>query len=464
MDGGSINAKSAVAQKVLDLADSNAAVEFIKDSATGDYMTLMLPENAAAPREVIDVNGEMMRYTKASSSGSNAIYKLSAVTEYEVLDYDIDNKSAKLFITEAGSYAVVFADYDGEILTGVEIAEKELAKGIQTVEQENDFTADEVMLWNSLEDMTALCEPKKVITVMAIGNSFAQDSAFYLDDVAAADGVVLKSYNAMIGGRTLGEHCASWDDETDPYGVQINAGVSIGDMTLKSLAEMSDWDYVILQGTTHNISADNSTRYDDAFWGVDNETAEGSPVDSAAVWTSLKDNIEATVPGAKRLVHATWAPYEAAAEIYCYSRFADGVPDSRGAMTAKILERAQLGADIYSTEKRADGEGAFIPTAVAVDYLIRHYGFPEYEGELDENNRFSQVPDVRGVYRDKTCHLSANVGRVLASLVWYEMITGTPATENNYERVTLSAEDMAKLKEAAHYACENYMTYDPEKL
>ncbi len=463
IEGGSITAKSANVLTVCSLADSNAEAEFIKDSVTGDYMTLILPENAADPREVIDVNGEMMRYTKAAlSDGSNAIYKLSALTECEFLDYDIDNKAAKLFVKEAGTYAVVFADYDGDILTGVEIVEKEFAKGIQTVEQENDFTADEIMLWNNLEDMTPLCEPKRVYTIMAIGNSFAQDSVFYLDDIAAADGVVLKSYNLMIGGRTLGEHCNSWDDETDPYTVQVNAGASIGEMTIKDVAEMSDWDYVMLQGTTHNISSDTSTRYDDAFWGEDNETGES--VDAVPVWTSLKDNIAATVPGAKRFVHATWSPYEAAAEIFYYGKYKDGTPDSRGAFTSSILERAQLGADIYSTEKRAGGEGAFIPTAVAVDYLIRHYGFPEYEGELDENDRFSQVPDVRGVYRDKTCHLSANVGRVLAGLVWYEMITGTPATENNYERVTLSAEDMAMIKEAAHYACENYMTYNPENV
>ena len=384
------------------------------------------------------------------------------LTACEFLDYDIDKKAVDIAIIGDGEYTVVFTDYDGDTLTGIEIVEKELAKGIQTVEQKKAFTADKVMLLDNLKDMTPLCEPKRVITVMAIGNSFAQDSVFYLDDIAAADGISLKSLNLMIGGRTLKEHCDSWDDETDPYTIQVNAGASIGTMTIKEVAELSDWDYVMLQGTTHNISSDTSTRYDDAFWGEDNETGEA--VDAVPVWTSLKDNIQATVPGAKRFVHATWSPYEAAAQIFYYGKYKDGTPDSRGAFTSAILERAQIGADIYSTEKRADGEGEFIPTAVAVDYLIRHYGFPEYEGELDENNRFSQVPDVRGVYRDKTCHLSANVGRVLAGLVWYEMITGTPATENNYERVTLSSEDMAKIKEAAHYASENYMNYDPEEI
>ena len=75
---------------------------------------------------------------------------------------------------------------------------------------------------------------------------------------------------------------------------------------------------------------------------------------------------------------------------------------------------------------------------------------------------YDNSADTRGVYRDTVCHLTNNVGRVLAGLVWYEMLTGTPATENKYQRSTLSESDMEKLKEAAHYACENYMNYDPE--
>ena len=93
-----------------------------------------------------------------------------------------------------------------------------------------------------------------------------------------------------------------------------------------------------------------------------------------------------------------------------------------------------------------------------------HYGFPKYEGELTDGKYYSNESTSRGIYRDTTCHLTDNVGRVLAGLVWYEMITGTPATENAYTRSTLSAEDMTMIKEAAHYACQNYATYDPATI
>ena len=138
--------------------------------------------------------------------------------------------------------------------------------------------------------------------------------------------------------------------------------------------------------------------------------------------------------------------------------FANQAPDARGAYTAALLPNIRTGADIFSTETGKDGKKAYIPIAVAVDHLIRYYGFPEYEEDESGNSNY---PETRGVYRDGTCHLTNNVGRVLAGLVWYETLTGTPATENKYQRSTLSAEDMAKLKAAAHYACENYASYDP---
>ena len=44
------------------------------------------------------------------------------------------------------------------------------------------------------------------------------------------------------------------------------------------------------------------------------------------------------------------------------------------------------------------------------------------------------------------------------------MLTGIPATESGYTKGTLSDGDMAMLKEAAHYACENYMSYNPSEV
>lgn len=286
------------------------------------------------------------------------------------------------------------------------------------------------------------------IKVLAIGNSFAQDSVSTLKAIAEADGVSIVSTNAYLAGRNLKGHYDAWKTGKE-YRIE-NEGVSTGNyQTLQNFVTMDNWDYIILQGTTHY------NEYDAGLWNVDSATTQN-------YWTTLTNGISELCPNAKRFVHATWAPINELAANVNDAIFKDGTPDARGAYTKALLPNEQIGANIYSTETAQNGNKAYIPTAVAVDYLIRHYGFPEYEKNSDGN--YNNSDTARGVYRDTTCHLTANVGRVLAGLVWYEMITGTPATQNKYQRSTLSESDMAKLKEAAHYACKNYMTYDPSSI
>ena len=290
------------------------------------------------------------------------------------------------------------------------------------------------------------------IYVLAIGNSFSDDSVRRLREIAEADGVNIKSFSAYVAGRPLAGHYNALMEETD-YRIDIEGASKYEELgtvhdfeTIKNMLSKYDWDYVTLQGTTHYNS------YDEGLWGVDGTETE-------KYWTALKDCVAEIKPDAKRLVNATWSPVNELAANVKDGLFEGGVPDARGAYITALLPNEQKGADIYSTEVGKDGEKAYIPVGVAVDYLVRNYDFPEYE--LDANGKYDNSPETRGVYRDTVCHMTNNVGRVLAGLVWYEMLTGTPATENKYQRSTLSESDMAKLKEAAHYACLNYMNYSP---
>ena len=302
------------------------------------------------------------------------------------------------------------------------------------------------------ESITYVKSSEKPIKVLALGNSFSKDSTSTLREIAAADNVSMETYNAYLAGKTLGGHYNAWNDGTE-YRIE-KEGISTGQyQTLQEFVTMDDWDYIVLQGATHFDC------YDAGLWNVNSSNTQ-------TYWTTLKNGIKNLAPKAKRLVHATWAPINDLSARVNNNMFADGTPDSRGAYLKALLPNEQIGANIYSTETESNGKNAYIPTAVAIDYLIRHYNFPEYIGDLDNsaNDEYDNSSTTRAVYRDKTCHLTYNVGRVLAGLVWYEMITGNSAVDNRYQRSTLSAEDMSKLKEAAHYACQNYMTYDPETV
>ncbi len=282
------------------------------------------------------------------------------------------------------------------------------------------------------------------INVLAIGNSFSQDCVRILYNIAAADGVNINPYNAYIAGRNLKGHYDAWQgNDSTTYRVQ-ERGISGEDYrALKDIVKMNQWDYVILQGTTHYPA------YDEGLWGVNSSNTN-------TYWTTLKNGIIEFLPNAKRLVHASWAPSNDLVPNINNGMFAGGTPDAMGAYLTALLPNVQVGANIFSSETALNDNKAYIPTAVAVDYLIRHYGFPEKD--------YDNLSETLGVYRDETCHLTDNVGRVLAGLVWYEMITGNPATENAYTRSTLSEADMIKLKAAAHYACQNYLTYDPSAI
>ena len=315
-----------------------------------------------------------------------------------------------------------------------------------------------LFLWRDLIPLTKVriipISKDTTIRVLAIGNSFSQDSVSKLKEIAAADGISIESYNAYLAGRNLKGHYDAWNSNGEKtYRIEPE-GVNSGEyQSLQDFVTMEDWDYIMLQGTTH------FSEYDAGLWNV-------NPTNTSNYWTTLKNGIAELAPDAKRLVNATWAPINELSARVNDGMFASGMPDSRGAYLTALLPNEQIGANIYSTETRADGGKEYIPVAVAIDYLIRHYRFPEYIGDLDgsTDDKYDNSSSTRAVYRDKTCHLTDNVGRVLAGLVWYEMITGIPATQSSYQRNTLTESDMTRLKDAAHYACQNYTTYNPAAI
>lgn len=234
------------------------------------------------------------------------------------------------------------------------------------------------------------------------------------------------------------------------------AGTAEASVSMSYALEKYDWDYVILQGATHK------TIYDNVLWD-DTFTREGVDYDSKEMLEDFNTYVSEKAPNAKRAFVAPWAPYNSLSAAFNNNKFANEQPDARGAYTKGILERSKKIAGYYAAD------GMYLPTAVAVDYLIRYYGFDETQGEgaVDSADSTKILYDNKStttsVYRDSTCHLTNSVGRVLAGLVWYEMITGKCALENAYTN-SLPEATMNKIKAAAHYACTNYANYNPENI
>ncbi len=451
---GNIHAANvAQAVKVYD-KDLNRLTLNTDYTVSADYNELRVQPNAAGTYTVV-IDGLTPAYP-AKKSGR--IVNKFTLTNTDVPVVSTEKSCNVRYRLPSGYSAstLVAAEYADNELVQVATAPWSNATNSAVINFETAPTKGNTVKFMYLADMDSLyplyvAEEVTVtdqILVLAIGNSFSQDAMYELKNIARADGVDIDAYNCYVGGRPLQDHYDSWNAGAVDYTIQPNGdGTGTEKTSSKELVSAKDWNYIILQGTTHAGKGVGSK--DTALW-----------TDDGTIWQDMAEDIAILQPAATRLVHGTWAPYETASAAFDSGVYADGTPDARGAYTAAVLDRYELASSKFSTTS-----GTYLPTAVAVDYLIRHYGFAEVEGTLDSNQyAWSNASNAKSVYRDSTCHLTSNVGRVLAGLVWYEMITGTPATQNNYTRATLTAEEMTMIKEAAHYACQNYKTYDPASI
>ena len=122
--------------------------------------------------------------------------------------------------------------------------------------------------------------------ILAIGNSFSQDATAYLHQTAQAQGIELDVYNLYIGGCPLEKHCLNLETGEAAYDWQHN-GESTGQMiSLQDALHFQSWDAVITQQASH-----------DSGWVESYEPFLGI----------LTKYLRREVPGARLLLHETWA-------------------------------------------------------------------------------------------------------------------------------------------------------------
>lgn len=85
---------------------------------------------------------------------------------YKILRLGTDSKSATVALGSAGTYAIVFADYEGGRLANVETFEVTVTKpqAVRVI-SDKDFTlgtGDKIMLWDNFTKLTPLCEVYEV--------------------------------------------------------------------------------------------------------------------------------------------------------------------------------------------------------------------------------------------------------------------------------------------------------------
>lgn len=402
----------------------------------------------------------------------------NGVKELSGTSYDIDygfkfaTYSAKLTNvgTEDINAKVILALYDknGKMLTADEkTVSVEAAKSVSlsgdnapkiTFDKIEDGYTVKAFVWRS-ENNEPIANAKEInfdkdnqeIHVLTIANSFCNDSFGFMQDIAKAGGVIIKTQNMYSGGASLKQHYTNLKNN----GLYSNTVVNMKYLTPKPVWEeiASDkWNVVALQPATHGYSTDKD------FLVYDND-------DTKKMYNFIKDKVIELAPNAKRVMHMSWGPDDSQSRVMLKSVFGldvtGGYPAGRQTLYEKQKEAFKFGAGIFSS----DGT-SMVPTSVAVQYAIEHFGFAEHgvrNGTVtptgSEPRYTSETEDgTPALYRDATCHMtsdSPSYGRVLVALTWYEFLTGKDVRENPYQNSGISAENMAKLKEAAHFANQN---------
>ena len=258
-----------------------------------------------------------------------------------------------------------------------------------------------------LFSFTAMAAAKgKVIRILAVGNSFSEDAVEqYLYELARESDYELVIGNAYRGGQGFESH---WKDVSTFANTFEYRKIVGGEKTnrpkssLRSIIEDEPWDYITFQ----QVSQDS-----------------GRPETYEPFLTYLINYVKlyAVNKDVKLGFHMTWAY----AKDSTHGGFANYGKD-------QLTMYESIVAATKGALKRHPELSFLIPSGTAI-----------------QNARTSRLGDT--LNRDGF-HLDYNIGRYTAACTWYEAILGKNAMRNDYYPPSVSPEDAAIARKAAHRA------------
>lgn len=243
--------------------------------------------------------------------------------------------------------------------------------------------------------------------LLAIGNSFATGAiAEYLSPLARAGGHDLSIGIAWIGGAPLDLHAANAASGAGAYTyLHVDAtGVrrDSSGISLDQALTAEDWDVVTIQQAS---------------------PLSGRPDALEPALSTLVSHIRERLPGARILVHQTWA--------YAWGTGSSGFATygrDQCRMYAELVETYDLAVSHV-------GDSGLVPTGTTLQ-VARAHGVAEADLTVGDG-----------------MHLKAPHGQFLAALTWYESLYGEPAPPTfTPDGVTIPA--ARSLREAAHAAVD----------
>lgn len=250
------------------------------------------------------------------------------------------------------------------------------------------------------------------LKVLAIGNSFSQDAAKYLHQIAASDGVELKMLNLYIGGCSLEHHMENVKGDIADYDHELNGNPGDRKISIDEALAEDNWDIITMQQVSGS-----SGQLETYFPYI----------------TDLYNHVKEKCPRAKYYIHQTWA-YEKGSSHPDFPNY--------------NCDREKMHNDLvaaYANVAKELGGLKIIPCGEAMMNASKNQVFDTVMGD---KNPFS-------LHRDGF-HASYVLGRYLLGATWYETLTGNSMENNKYVPLGFDKSAMPLIKKAVHDAVEKY--------
>lgn len=278
----------------------------------------------------------------------------------------------------------------------------------------------------------------RTVRLLTIGNSFSRNATHHLDDLAKAGGHTLIHRPVVVGGASLELHATQAKnhelDPADPKGLYRNG------RSLQDELAAEKWDYVTIQQASiksHNLA----TYRPHAKW--------------------LADCIARIAPGAKLLVHQTWA-YRVDDPRFTAPTGKAGEPKTQEEMYRGLTEAyrtiaAELGAGILPVGDAfflADThpEWGYRPDTRFDPKTAKAPALPDQGHSLHVGWRWTQPKGGGAAVLRMDGHHANLAGEYLGACVWYEILFGESAVGNPFLPEGLDADHARFLQETAHRA------------
>ena len=243
--------------------------------------------------------------------------------------------------------------------------------------------------------------------ILCIGNSFSQDSTTYLYDLTSNEGMDLKVVNLYIGGCSLERHWENVLGDKAEYDYQLN-GVSTGKVvTIKDTLQEDKWDIITLQQCS-GLSGLIDTYYPYII--------------------ELSKYVKEHAPGAKQLIHQTWAyEIDSPHEHFVYYN------NDQVKMYEALLE-------CYGT--------------AAKELSLQIIPFGEVVQALRTLPIFDYKNGGKSLCRDGF-HMHYVYGRFALAATWYEYVLKEDITRSTYippviEDISASADELYMIRKCVH--------------